>query len=225
MRYPQPSNNFNDLDVADIIIKTKIIIYIIFHLLLLYCKLQKLRGRIYVRLESTLPIFILQKREQFSVNYVRFTYSRLSFQVSYGSLRNLWKHRKPKLSAQNLTISSPPLSLQSSSSISSMASSQLLRNPSQPSILVSETESRISCSPTIRQLTDLRRSRTAGSSPGTESSFRRRAIKASFIFSFSRSLLRMASTVSCRWIRRCRRSASELTAEIFPTRVRIWWAR
>ncbi|KAK7851560.1 hypothetical protein CFP56_041710 [Quercus suber] len=78
-------------------------------------------------------------------------------------------------------------------------------------VFASETASSISCNATIRRLTFLLASLTVGLNPGTESSFSSRPISASFILSFSRSLLRIASTVSCRWIKRWR--------------VRIAWAR
>ncbi|GFY91607.1 BCL-2-associated athanogene 5 [Actinidia rufa] len=65
-------------------------------------------------------------------------------------------------------------------------------------------------SPTIRRLTRLLSSLTVGSTPGTASSLSKRPIRASFILIRSRSSLRIASTVSCRWIRRSRRVASEV---------------
>lgn len=143
-------------------------------------------------------------------------YRNLAPSFFYGCRRNLSRQRNPKYWAQNRSISSPPLSLQSSSSIPQTASSQshayLSQSPPAP---LQQIASTISCSPTMRRLTFLRASLTAGSIvPGTESSLSSSAIRDSFILSLSRSLLRRESTVSCIWIRRWRRPASELTADI-----------
>lgn len=141
--------------------------------------------------------------------------------IGQWSLRNLSRHRNPKCSAQNLSISfPPPFSLQICFSIPTKMSSQSIKYPSQFSTLESVTASSISCSPTILRLTCLLSSRTLGSIPGTESSLNNNPIRASLILILSLSLVRTESTVSCRWMILCQYLASELTAAILLTRVR-----